>query len=102
MFSVNQLTVYHVALETYNVLVKNSSEQLKERMSLKPNSHYSLRNEARGELKLPTKPKQDCTRFSYTGAKVWNALPTEIRKEGIKPERFKFMLKKWIWDNIPG
>ena len=69
MYSVNQLTVYHVALETYNVLVNNSSEQLKERMKVKSNEHYSLRSEERRDLELPMKPKNNCERFSYTEPK---------------------------------
>ena len=101
MFSVNQLTVYHVALETHNVLINNSSEQLRERMLLKTNQHYTLRSEERRDLQVPIKPRQNCTRFSYTGAKVWNSLPTEMRKDGIKAAKFKKLLKGWIWDTIP-
>ena len=72
MFSVNQLTVYHMAMETYNVLVNNSSEILRERMVRKSNEHYSLRSEERGDLQLPVKPKNNCMRFSYIGGKIWN------------------------------
>ena len=101
MMSINQLTVYHVGLETYNVLKNNSSEQLKEKMIKRENEHYTLRSQERGDLLLPTKPKRNCTGFSYTGAKVWNALPVNLRRDDISPTIFKRHLKTWIWDQIP-
>ena len=99
--SINQLTVYHVALEAYNVIVNNSSEQLRDKMMKKRYSHYTLRSEDRGDLQLPKRPKMNCTGFSYTGAKVWNALPVQMKTQDIKPSSFKRQLKKWIWERVP-
>ena len=100
MMSINQLTVYHVGIEAYNVLHNNSSDQLKEKMIKTVNEHYSLRSQERGDLLLSTKPKKNCTGFSYTGAKVWNALPVKLRND-IRPALFKKQLKQWIWDHVP-
>ena len=99
MMSVNQLSVYHVALETRNVIVNNSSEDLQHKL-LDKRGGYRLRSDERRDLTLPVRPKLKCTGFSYTGPKVWNKIPTSIRNNP-KPESFKSMLKKWILDNIP-
>ena len=101
MMSINQLTVYHVGLEAYNVLKNNSSDQLKEKMVKIENEHYRLRSQERGDLLLPTRPKRNCAGFTYTGAKVWNILPVSLRTDDISPATFKRELKNWIWDHIP-
>ena len=101
MMSINQLTVYHVALEAYNIVYRNSSEQLRQKMKKEENEHHSLRSQERGDLAVPPRPKKKCTGFSYTGAIVWNALPVELRISEIKPDKFKRHLKKWIWNQVP-
>ena len=97
--SVNQLTVYHVALETRNIHWNNSSTELKDKM-VKEKGSYSLRSDNRQDLAVPPRPKKGCTGFSYTGSQVWNSIPTEIRNHQ-KPLTFKSMLKKWIFNNVP-
>ena len=97
--SVNQLTVYHVALETRNILWNNSSTELKVKMQREQGS-YCLRSENRHDLAVPPRPKKGCTGFSYTGSQVWNNIPAEIRNHP-KPLTFKSMLKKWIFNHIP-
>ena len=91
--------MYHVALETRNVIINNSSEDLKLKM-LERRGAYSLRSADRNDLTVPFKPKVSCTGFSYTGPRVWNRLPPAIRNN-TKPDKFKSMLKTWILDNIP-
>ena len=97
--SVNQLTVYHVALETRNIHWNNSSTELKDKM-VKEQGSYSLRSDNRQDLAVPPRPKKGCTGFSYTGSQVWNNIPTEIRNHQ-KPLTFKSMLKKWIFNHVP-
>ena len=97
--SVNQLTVYHIALETRNIHWNNSSVELKLKMQ-KEQGEYNLRSGERQDLNIPLKPRKGCTGFSYTGAKVWNKIPIQIRNNP-KTETFKSTLKKWIFDHIP-
>ena len=101
MMSVNQMCVYHILLEMFNVLNNNSSEQLKEKiLSEREPSNYNLRSQERGDLRLPLKPKENCEGFSYSGSKVWNTLPVEIRS--IKnAETFKTHVKNHIWEQVP-
>ena len=98
MMSVNQLNIYHVALEMFNIMVKSSAERVKKKFTLQENSSYSLRNRENGTVKVPAKPSK--LYFSYTGPKLFNFLPEDIRKT-TDPDTFKVLLKKWIWDNIP-
>ena len=98
MMSVNQLNIYHVALEMFNIMVKASAERVQKKFTLQENSSYSLRNRENGTVKVPEKPSK--LYFSYTGPKLFNFLPEEIRKT-TDPDSFKVLLKKWIWDNIP-
>ena len=98
MMSVNQLNIYHVALEMFNIMVKASAERVQKKFTLQENSSYSLRNRENGTVKVPGKPSK--LYFSYTGPKLFNFLPEDIRKT-TDPDTFKVLLKKWIWDNIP-
>ena len=98
MMSVNQLNIYHVALEMFNIMVKASAERVQKKFTLQENSSYSLRNRENGTVKVPEKPSK--LYFSYTGPKLFNFLPEDIRKT-TDPDTFKVLLKKWIWDNIP-
>ena len=52
----------------------------------------------KGEVKVPFKPSKPY--FSYTGPKLFNFLPEEMRKT-TSPMSFKAQLKQWIWENIP-
>ena len=98
MMSVNQLCVYHVALEMFNIIVNSSAEKVKEKITLQENPSYQLRNRNNGEVKVPTKPSKPY--FSYSGPKLYNFLPEEMRKT-TSPQSFKSQLKKWIWQHIP-
>ena len=98
MMSVNQLNIYHVALEMFNIMVKSSAERLKKKFTLQENTSYSLRNRENGAVKIPAKPSKSY--FSYIGPKLYNFLPEVIRKQKNQ-NIFKGLLKTWIWDNIP-
>ena len=77
MMSVNQLNIYQVALEMFNIMVKSSAERVQKKFTLQENSSYSLRNRENGTVKVPEKPSK--LYFSYTGPKLFNFLPEEIR-----------------------
>ena len=98
IMSVNQMCVYHVALEMFNIVVNSSAEKVKEKLTLQQNPSYQLRNRNNGEVKVPVKPSKPY--FSYSGPKLFNSLPEEIRKTD-SPKSFKVQLKNWIWENIP-
>ena len=99
MMSVNQMNVYHVLLEVFNVLHNGSSEQIRSKWMDKGNSEYPLRNKEK-ELKVPERPSKKCIGFTYCGAKLYNTLPDHI-KDITKPEPYKTKIKEWIWNTIP-
>ena len=61
---------------------------------------YSLRNITNNDLKVPEKPKLKCLGFTYSGAKLFNMLPLQMR-EIKNPYTFKTMSKDWIWKKNP-
>ena len=100
MMSVNQMCIYHILIEAYNVIRNSSSKQNKIKWSNKQENKYSLRSETNHDQKIPEKPIPKCTGFSYTGAKLFNKLPCDM-KESTNSNTFKLLAKAWIWRNIP-
>ena len=100
MFSVNQMAVYHTLLEAYNVIWNSSSEQIKMKWTEKPENKYSLRSATGSNLRVPEKPTAKCMNFTYSGAKLFNMLPCNIR-ETVNKNIFKVLIKEWIWQKIP-
>ena len=98
--SVNQMSIYHTILETYNITRNSASEQIHTKWTNRKESKYSLRSITNHDLKVPEKPKSKCLGFSYFGAKIFNKLPITIR-EIEDSTKFKDMTKEWIWKNIP-
>ena len=98
MLSVNQMSVYHTAMEAYNIINRTSSEQLQGKLSRHEGKH-SERNNANNELYVPKKPLVKCTGFSYLGPKLYNMLTTEV-KSAKSIDDFKTKLMGWIWKNI--
>ena len=99
MMSVNQLSVYHVAIEMYNIINNKSSESLHEEMKYEPRG-YGLRGIEEGKVRVPDKGKKSCNGFHYMGPKLWNFLPKHVRQTTIKAI-FKEKLKDFIWESIP-
>ena len=99
MLSVNQLSVYHTAIEMFNIINLKSSVPLHEEMKMVPRG-YNLRGLEDGKVKVPDKGKKSCNGFHYMGPKLWNHLPGHIRKTTIK-SIFKEKLKDFIWEQIP-
>ena len=100
MMSVNQMAIYHTALEMFNIIQHSSSDTLREKLTMQQNTHYQLRNRKNGEVCVPKRPKKNALGFTYHGATLWKHLPKDIRM-AEKPGHFKSLLKKWIWVNIP-
>ena len=100
MMSVNQMSVYHTIIETYNVIHKGSSEKIKRKIvNQSQDCAYNLRSRANGDLIVPDKTRLNCQSFSYFAAKLYKMLPSNIT--GAKEANFKTLVKNWIWENIP-
>ena len=99
VMSVNQISCYHVAIEMFNIIHNGSSNSLQKEFKLEQRG-YQLRSLEDGKVKVPQKGKKSCTGFSYSGPKLWNHLPSEMRTTN-KREEFKAKIKDWIWTNIP-
>ena len=99
MMSVNQLSVYHTLIETYNIIEKSSSEKIRTKIVSAQEKAYHLRSGANRDLRVPAKPRLNCQGFSYCATKLYNKLPTEIRN--ANENFFKSSVKAWIWENIP-
>ena len=78
MFSVNQMCVYHTILEAYNVVKNSSSQKIKLKWENKHETNYFFRSEAKNDKRVPKKTK--ITNFSYFGAKLYNLVPSDIKK----------------------
>ena len=100
IMSVNQISIYHTLLETYNIIKNSSSTQIQTKWTNRKENKYSLRSVTNHDLKVPEKPNAKCLGFSYFGAKIFNKLPITIR-ENESSSSFKSMTKEWIWKNIP-
>ena len=98
MLSVNQMAVYHTAMEAYNITNKNDSDRLQKKLNIHEGKH-SERSAANNELYVPENPRKKCTGFSYIGPKLYNMIPKNI-KEAKTTDDFKTKLKGWIWKNI--
>ena len=100
MMSVNQLSVYHTLIETYNVIMKSSSEKIRRKIMNDKQEHaYQLRSSSNNNLIVLAKPRLKCQGFSYSAAKLYNKLPNNIRN--ASENVFKSTVKAWIWENIP-
>ena len=99
MMSVNQLSVYHTAIEMFNIVNNKSSVSLHEEMKMEPRG-YNLRGIEDGKVKVPEKGKKSCNGFHYMGPKLWNFQPAHIRKTTLR-DIFKDKLREFIWEEIP-
>ena len=57
VMSVNQLSIYHVAIEMFNIVNNASSEPLQRKMKLEPRG-YQLRSLEDGKVKVPKKERK--------------------------------------------
>ena len=99
IMSINQLSIYHTAVDMFNIIHNASSDSLQKKMKIQQKG-YQLRCLEDGKVRVPPKGKKSCTGFSYNGPKLWNYLPDHIRKT-TKRNIFKDKMKDWIRENIP-
>ena len=103
--SMNQMSCYHVLVETYNIINFGSSKKIRDKL-LSPNPNSS-------HLRVPLVKKNTCRSFSFYAARLWNILPLSIRtkampkSEQVKSEKarlawFKAEIKNWILGNKNG
>ena len=100
MFSVNQLTCYHVLLEAFNVINYKSSEVIYKKWFPIEERQYPIRSQRSKNVKVHVPDHVTCQGFVWYGAKLWNQLPNET-KEVKDPDNFKVAIKRYIWENIP-
>ena len=98
MLSVNQMNIYHVLVEAFNVINFGSSEKIQEKWLNSNVRVYS--NRRQNNIQIPRVKHVKCQGFSWHGAKLWNKLPESI-KSIQKPSIFKTKIKDWIWETIP-
>ena len=99
VMSVNQLSVYHVAMDMFNIINHASSDTLQREFKIEQ-GRYEFRSIEDGKVKVPEKMKKSCTGFGYIGPRLWSQLPVHIRKTTIS-DIFKNKMKDWIWEFIP-
>ena len=98
MFSVNQMNIYHVLLEAFNVIHYGSADRIQDKWVNKNERHYSNRRSQ--NVRVPRVDHVKCQGFSWHGARVWNQLPESL-KEMKNANTFKVQVKKYIWETIP-
>ena len=99
IMSVNQIAVYHILIETFNIVHFNSVEKIRNKLVVEKRENCKvLRSSAKGQLAVIKKPKESCIGFTYSASKLWNKLPEEISCQE-SPKSFKKMVKAWIWNN---
>ena len=84
----------------HNVIWRNSSWPLKQKIQQLKEGSYRFRSESRGDLIIPKRPSRGCSGFSYIGPKLWNKMSKGLR-ETYDPEPFRRQLKHWIRSSIP-
>ena len=75
----------------FNIINHSSSDLLHEEFKIEE-GRYQLRSLEDGQVRVPEKMKKSCTGFGYIGPKMWNYLPSHIRKTTID-EIFKDKMK---------
>ena len=100
MMSVNQIAIYHILLEGYQILKNSASEPILQKWRDISENDRVLRSNTNKVLKVPKKPAVKCTGFTYFGSKLMNMLPSHIRNTQ-NPTTFKNLTKEWIWNEIP-
>ena len=98
MLSVNQMNIYNVLVEAFNVINFGSSEKIQEKWLNSNVRVYS--NRRQNNIQIPRVKHVKCQGFSWHAAKLWNKLPENI-KSIQKPSIFKDKIKDWIWETIP-
>ena len=100
IMSVNQISVYHTLLESYNIIRNSSTEPTKCKWTDSSEKKYFIRSITNNDLRVPEKPIKKSQGFTYNAAKLFNMLPIHLR-ETQNPTTFKSVTEAWIWDNIP-
>ena len=97
MFSVNQMNIYHVLLEAFNIINYGSAEKIQEKWVINNERYSNRRNQ---NVKVPKVDHVRCQSFSWHGAKIWNQLPESL-KEIKNADTFKVRVKNYIWETFP-
>ena len=98
MFSVNQMNIYHILLEAFNIINYGSADRIQKKWVNQNERNYSNRRSQ--DVRVPWVEHVKCRGFSWHGAKIWNQLPESLKS--VKNDNtFKTQIKKYIWETIP-
>ena len=97
--SVHQLFTYHTILMVFKVVHMGKPAYF--RRMFVTNSSYHTRQSSSNCLTRSETPRTELfsRSFRHNGVRLWNSLPTEMRKMS-KLNDFKLKLKKWIVDHV--
>jgi hypothetical protein len=94
---VQQRIEFNKALLVYKCLNEQMPAYMKSIFTMQSNQQYLLRSESQGHLVVPKFTNQLFKKsFSYSGAKLWNALPVSIREGNESQRNFKSKLYNYI------
>ena len=100
--SIVQLGVFHSLVTIYKILLTKAPHYLHVKLTVDYNRE--LRSTANRKIRLGSDSQAGAglarNSFKYRATSQWNMLPLEIR-QAKKVNTFKFMLKKWVSENIP-
>ena len=128
IMTVNQLCCYHILVETYSIITNKSSNFIYKRWNDMPGTQERERREEQIDTLTVPVNQGDKNGFLYYGARLWNMLPSNLRKlkKGVElnsqiarsmsekeqkmalqrkarrnADVFKKSVKKWIREHIP-
>ena len=128
IMTVNQLCCYHILVETYSIITNKSSNFIYKRWNDMPGTQERERREEQIDTLTVPVNQGDKNGFLYYGARLWNLLPSNLRKlkKGVElnsqiarsmsekeqkmalqrkirrnADVFKKSVKKWIREHIP-
>ena len=87
-------------LEAHHTIYNPSAKAIKMKWSKKDESQYFFRNDVKNDQKISEKPMKKCTGITYQRAKLFNTLPSGVKKTQNK-DTFNCLIKTWIWKHIP-
>ena len=86
MMSVNQLIVYHILLDTFNILRFDSCPQLKKVLTENiSSSNLCTRSKTRMDLNIVGHNKEKFKGITQHAAQLWNSAPQHIRETSHYP-----------------
>ena len=101
VMSVQQLTAYHTLMTVFKAVRLKKPSYLAEKFKLRqPNEFETFPHRQTNTIKARAGLTILLGGIVYRGAKLWNLMSQDLRNEE-KLMKFKHMVKKWIYRNVP-